>query len=95
MPDDGGRPHIEVGSKAEEKDEPSGDRPPVFSLDHVDMSDRDEAVQVGFLPDRLFCHGTTTQDATRQLMVFQGSVNGHQAVILLDLGANSNFVSQA
>jgi hypothetical protein len=95
MPDDGGRPHIEVGSKAEEKDGPSGDRPPVFSLDHVDMSDRDEAVQVGFLPDRLFCHGTTTQDAARQLMVFQGSVNGHQAVILLDLGANSNFVSQA
>ena len=29
------------------------------------------------------------------LMVFQGSINGHQAVILLDQGANSNYVSTA
>jgi RNase H-like domain found in reverse transcriptase/Reverse transcriptase (RNA-dependent DNA polymerase)/Integrase zinc binding domain/Retroviral aspartyl protease len=67
-----------------------------FNLAQVDMSAKEEEGEIGFLNDRLLVHGVTVPSSDhRQLMVFQGSVNGHQAVILLDSGANSNFVSKA
>jgi hypothetical protein len=91
--DDSGSPHIEVGS-TERREQDVGGRPGIFNLQQVDISANEKTVEGGFLGDRLLCHGITTPDVNRQLMVFQGSVNGHQAVILLDLGANTNFVSK-
>ena len=49
-----------------------------------------------FLGDRalLYSHDVAQdKTAARRMMVFRGTVAGHQAVVLLDLGANANFVS--
>lgn len=55
----------------------------------------DDTAQPHFLGDRLFVNSVSSEGIdSHPLMVFQGSVNGHQAVILLDQGANSNYVSK-
>ena len=53
-------------------------------------------VQPRFLGDSalLYSHEAEGSTSSRRMMVFQGSVSGHQAVVLLDLGANANFVSK-
>jgi hypothetical protein len=58
--------------------------------------DEEERVTPHFLGDRLLLNSYETPESTpsRRMMVFQGSVAGHQAVVLLDLGANANFVSK-
>ena len=51
-----------------------------------------------FLGDALlYSHAAAAEptSSSRRMMVFQGTVAGHQAVVLLDLGANANFVSRA
>jgi hypothetical protein len=54
--------------------------------------DEDEAPQ--FLGDPLlYSHDAAESTSARRMMVFRGSVAGHSAVVLLDLGANANFVS--
>ena len=64
----------------------------------LDMSDADCAgdPEPRFLGDRLLMYGVDAAEpkATQRMMVFQGAVNGHQALVLLDLGANANFVSK-
>jgi RNase H-like domain found in reverse transcriptase/Reverse transcriptase (RNA-dependent DNA polymerase)/Integrase zinc binding domain/Retroviral aspartyl protease len=67
-----------------------------FDLSLLDMSSADNPEDAGFLGDPLLCHNMDTSGGkhNKQMMVFQGSINGHQAVILLDSGANTNFVSK-
>jgi hypothetical protein len=68
-----------------------------FDLSRLEMQrEEDEGVQPHFLGDRLLLYRCEAPESTpsRRMMVFQGSVAGHQAVILLDLGANANFVSK-
>src|ERR1700684_4172336 len=57
---------------------------------------RKKACSLFFLGGRLLLYSTEAPESTpaRRMMVFQGSVAGHQAVVLLDLGANANFVSK-
>ena len=65
-------------------------------VDSADATDEEEVVQPRFIGDSLFVHHVSSDGVdSHPLMVFQGSINGHQAVILLDQGANSNFVSTA
>ena len=75
-----------------------GSTPEGFAIAQLDMTARDESARAGFLPDRLFCYGITEPqdgDHDDELMVFRGSVNGHQAIVLLDPGATGNFVSKS
>jgi hypothetical protein len=68
-----------------------------FDLSKLEIEgEADEGVQPHFLGDRLLLYRCEAPESTpsRRMMVFQGSVAGHQAVILLDLGANANFVSK-
>jgi hypothetical protein len=68
-----------------------------FDLSWLEIEEMEEDdVQPHFLGDRLLLYSHEAPESTplRRMMVFQGSVAGHQAVILLDLGANTNFVSK-
>jgi hypothetical protein len=67
------------------------------SFDHSQLDyGADDEDAAGFMGDRLFCHGVSDSAVdSHQLMVFQGSINGHQALILLDCGADTNFVSKS
>ncbi len=42
----------------------------------------------------LYRHDAGGSSSSLRMMVFQGTAAGHRAVVLLDLGANANFVSQ-
>jgi hypothetical protein len=68
-----------------------------FDLNRLEVGGEEaEEVEPRFLGDRalLYSHDAPESTSSRRMMVFQGSVSGHQAVVLLDLGANANFVSQ-
>ena len=58
--------------------------------------DEDDDEQPTFLGDDalLYSHDAAGSTSSRKMMVFQGSVSGFPAVVLLDLGANANFASQ-
>ena len=58
--------------------------------------DEEDGVLPHFLGDSSLLYSADAPGSTssRRMMVFQGSVAGHQAVVLLDLGANANFVSK-
>ena len=62
----------------------------------LDTDVDDCGVQPRFFGDRalLYSHDTAESTSARRMMVFQGLVAGHQAVVLLDLGANASFVSK-
>lgn len=91
-------PSSEVGNVSERREgEPIQ---PGFNLSQLlvpSSAENDEDIQPRFLGDRLFAelnHISDDSIDSHPLMVFQGSINGHQAVILLDQGANSNYVSK-
>jgi hypothetical protein len=68
-----------------------------FDLNRLEVGgDDDEDAEPRFLGDSalLYSHETPGPSSARRMMVFQGLVSGHRAVVLLDLGANANFVSQ-
>jgi hypothetical protein len=92
LPDEESSPSIEMG-ECKGRDEIEGP-PGGFGLAQMDMEVMEDGDDAGFLGDRLLLYSFDTRNSRRRMMVFQGSVNGHQAVILLDLGADANFVSQ-
>ena len=68
-----------------------------FDLNNLEVGgEEDEDAEPRFLGDRALLYGHDAQGppSSRRMMVFQGCVSGHRAVVLLDLGANANFVSQ-
>ena len=73
-----------------------------FDVSQLDMedegSDSGDEMEPHFLGDARLLYsaeaGGETGRCARRMMVFQGAVNGHQAVVLLDLGANANYVSK-
>jgi hypothetical protein len=85
---------VREGRRRREGEPPAGR----FNASMLDMSEADCAgdPEPRFLGDRLLMYGVDAAEskATRRMMVFQGAVNGHQALVLLDLGANANFVSK-
>jgi hypothetical protein len=98
-------PSSEVGIHSERKEREECIGPPPeaggFDLSQLVVSpeeaggDPPDGEQPHFLGDRLFvCSAASDSIDSHPLMVFQGSINGHQAVILLDQGANSNYVSK-
>jgi hypothetical protein len=92
-------PSPEVGN-AYERERKEGETVQAFDISQLivsaDATDEEEDVQPHFIGDRLFVHNVSSDGIdSHPLMVFQGSINGHQAVILLDQGANSNYVSTA
>ena len=67
-----------------------------FDLNRLEVEGDDEDDEPHFLGDaQLLSHDAAETASSRRMMVFQGMVEGHRAVVLLDLGANANFVSQA
>ena len=61
------------------------------------VDDDDGDVEPRFLGDCALLYGheaSATAASSRRLMVFRGQVAGHTALVLLDSGANANFVSQ-
>jgi hypothetical protein len=92
LPNEESSPSIEMG-ECKGRDEIEGP-PGGFGLAQMDMEVMEDGDDAGFLGDRLLLYSFDTRNSRRRMMVFQGSVNGHQAVILLDLGADANFVSQ-
>ena len=81
---DGGQP----GSEAEDGR--------TFDLCRLEAGGEGEDEEPQFLGDALlYSHAAAAEPASsRRMMVFQGTVAGHRAVALLDLGANANFVSE-
>jgi hypothetical protein len=67
-----------------------------FDLNRLTVEGEDECIQPHFLGDTalLYSYDAPGSTPSRRMMVFQGAVSGHQAVVLLDLGANANFVSK-
>ena len=89
------------GRESEEPGEPAGEaqlgQEGVFDISRLEIGGgEEETVPPHFLGDRLLLYAFDAPESTpsRRMMVFQGSVAGHQAVVLLDLGANANFVSK-
>ena len=69
-----------------------------YDLSRLEIGgDEEDGVLPHFLGDSSLLYSADAPGSTlsRRMMVFQGSVAGHQAVVLLDLGANANFVSKA
>lgn len=92
-------PSPEVGN-VYERERKEGESAQAFDISQLlvsaDATDEEEVVQPHFIGDRLFVNNVSSDGVdSHPLMVFQGSINGHQAVILLDQGANSNYVSTA
>ena len=90
-PPDPGEPSSAAGEE--------GSQPPEggsFDLMRLEVGGDDEDVEPHFLGDSalLYSHEAPGSTPSRQMMVFHGTVSGHQAVVLLDLGANANFVSK-
>jgi hypothetical protein len=89
------------GGGAAEPGEPAADElheeKEGFDLSKLEIEEEmEDGGKPHFLGDRLLLNGCEAPESTssRRMMVFQGSVAGHQALILLDLGANANFVSK-
>lgn len=82
---------LEPGDQGLESTDGSG-----FDLNRLEIEGEDECIQPHFLGDRalLYSHDAPGTTSSRRMMVFQGAVSGHQAVVLLDLGANANFISK-
>ena len=80
-----------------EPPDPGEDERAGFNLNRLEVGgvDEEEEVESHFLGDRalLYSHSAPDSTPTRRMMVFSGFVSGHRAVILLDTGANANFVS--
>jgi hypothetical protein len=92
-------PSSEVG-KVYEHERKEGETTQAFDISQLivsaDATNEEKDVQPHFLNDSLFLNTISSDGVdSHPLMVFQGSINGHQAVILLDQGANSNYVSTA
>ena len=67
-----------------------------FDVNRLEVEGDDEDDEPHFLGDaQLLSHDDAGTAPSRRMMVFQGMVEGHRAVVLLDLGANASFVSQA
>ena len=69
-----------------------------FSMHRLEVGgdDDEDDEEPHFLGDSalLYRSDAAGTSASRRMMVFQGTAAGHPAVVLLDLGANANFVSQ-
>jgi hypothetical protein len=65
-------------------------------LNRLEMGgEEEEDEQPRFIGDDALLYSHTAESsASRRMMVFLGEVDGRQAVVLLDTGANANFVSQ-
>ena len=83
-------------SRSSRKGEAEGGPGGGFDINRLECEREDVCVQPRFLGDSalLYSHEAEGSTSSRRMMVFQGSVSGHQAVVLLDLGANANFVSK-
>ena len=69
-----------------------------YDLSRLEIGgDEEDGVLPHFLGDSSLLYSADAPGSTpsRRMMVFQGSVAGHQAVVLLDLGANANFVRRS
>jgi hypothetical protein len=90
-PPDPGVPGAAVEEERSQPAEEGG-----FDLNRLEVGGEDEDDEPHFLGDSalLYSHEAPGSTSSRQMMVFHGTVFGHQAVVLLDLGANANFVSQ-
>ena len=91
-----GRPPEPGEPEAEEEEEEEESEVGRLDLNRLEMGGEDEDFEPRFLGDSalLYSHDAPGSTPSRQMMVFHGTVSGHQAVVLLDLGANANFVSQ-
>ena len=83
----------------EESDE---DQPPseaeageALGVHRLEVGGESEDEEPRFLGDALlYSHDAAESSSSRRMVVFQGTVAGFQALVLLDLGANANFVSE-
>ena len=87
-------------SRPDEEEKEPGSVSQLFDISQLivspDITHESHGVQPHFLNDIFFLNTISSDGVdSHPLMVFQGTVNGHQAVILLDQGANSSFVSTA
>ena len=84
------------GKEEGEEEQPEVEDGGVLDLNRLEVGGDDEDEEPQFLGDRalLYSHDAAESSSARKMMVFQGSVAGYPAVVLLDLGANANFVSE-
>jgi hypothetical protein len=92
-------PSSEVG-KVYEQERKEGESLSAFDLAQLvvsaDATNEAKDIFPRFLNDSFFINNISSDGVdSHPLMVFQGTINGHQAIILLDQGANSNYVSTA